>query len=128
MKTWYSPKIFMNFVNFSCVTFFPKTFLILPKYILLSSFVNNNIYFSSTYAVPTYTVPKNSRGSRETKQCNIANPWRWIFKLIAKTVLRLSHLFQISWAFAHRNKRVSKTTFSFLFKITFKTYPRSVST
>ena len=45
-----------------------------------------------------------------------------------KTILRLSHLFQISWAFALFYKSIFKTTFSFLFNITFKTYSSFVST
>ena len=45
-----------------------------------------------------------------------------------KTIIRLSHLFQISWAFALLYKSIFKATFSFLFNMTFKTYPSSVGT
>ena len=51
-----------------------------------------------------------------------------LFKLVAKTILRLSHLFQFSWAYRLFYKSIFKTTFSFLFNLTFKTYPSSVGT
>ena len=55
---------------------------------------------------------------------------RWLGNLrfdysnwLHKTILPLSHLFQISWAFALSYKSIFKTTFSFFFNITLKTYP-----
>ena len=44
-----------------------------------------------------------------------------------RTILRPIHLFQISWSFGLFYKSIFKTTFSFLFNITFKTYPILVS-
>ena len=39
MKTWYNSKIFMNFINSSCVIFLSQNVTILPNCILLSSLV-----------------------------------------------------------------------------------------
>ena len=64
------------------------------------------------------------------EKCNISriNVTRQIHEnWLHKTILRLSHLFQVSWAFALFYKSIFKTTFSFLFNITFKTYPSSVT-
>ena len=50
---------------------------------------------------------------------NLKNLSNWLHK----TILRLSHLFQVSRAFALFHKSIFKTTLSFLFNTTFKTYP-----
>ena len=54
--------------------------------------------------------------------------WTKQLNWLHKTILRLSHLFQISWALALFYKSIFKTTFSYFFNITLKTYLSSVST
>ena len=68
------------------------------------------------------SIKSNISSVGATTQSHHIIPW------LHKTILRLSHLFQISWAFALFYKSIFKTTFSFLFNITLKTYPSSVST
>ena len=65
---------------------------------------------------------QNFLGVSEQNSANLGINWLY------KTIIRLSHLFQYSWAFALFYKSIFKTTFSFFFSITLKTYPYYVST
>ena len=87
----------------------------------IANFADNRAPYSCSTDIPAVISELQDISTKET------NPWRCIFNWLHKTILRLSHLFQISWTSALFYKSIFKTIFSFVFDITLKTYPSSVS-